>query len=129
MVFQGHGSRFADQHRRPRCEPHHRRFQRRRHSRFPRRSRRRIFLLSPEPTRQIIFSNLQSIMKSILTSIATTLLLSLSLAAAEPAPKELVAADDARVAATLAVDKAAMEKIFTDDLHYAHSSGVVDTKT
>ena len=66
-------------------------------------------------------------MKSILTSLATTLLLSVSLFA-EPAPKELAAADDARVAATLAVDKAAMEKIFTDDLHYAHSSGVVDTK-
>jgi ketosteroid isomerase-like protein len=67
-------------------------------------------------------------MKSILTTIAATFALTLSLFAAEPAPKELIAADDARVAATLAIDKAAMEKIFTDDLRYAHSNGNVDTK-
>lgn len=67
-------------------------------------------------------------MKSILTCIATALFLSLSFAAAEPAPKELTDADNARVAATLAADKASLEKVLSGELHYAHSTGVVDTK-
>ena len=40
----------------------------------------------------------------------------------------LVAADEVRVAAMKAADQASLEKIFSDELHYAHSSGVVDTK-
>lgn len=40
----------------------------------------------------------------------------------------LVAADEARVAAMKAADPAGLEKVFSDELHYAHSSGVVDTK-
>ncbi len=40
----------------------------------------------------------------------------------------LIAADEVRVAAMKAADKASLEKVFSDELHYAHSSGVVDTK-
>ncbi|MBI3415066.1 MAG: nuclear transport factor 2 family protein [Verrucomicrobia bacterium] len=39
------------------------------------------------------------------------------------------AADDQRVAATLAADGKKLDAIFSDELRYAHSSGVVDTKT
>ncbi len=38
------------------------------------------------------------------------------------------AADDERVAATMAADPARMDAIFSDQLHYAHSSGKIDTK-
>ncbi len=38
------------------------------------------------------------------------------------------AADDARVAAMRQPDRAALEEIFSDALHYAHSNGVIDTK-
>lgn len=67
-------------------------------------------------------------MKSIVTTFIASLVFSLSLAAQSPDAKEVTAADDARVTATLNVDKTALEKIFSDDLHYAHSTGVVDTK-
>jgi hypothetical protein len=52
-----------------------------------------------------------------------------SLRAADAPPlTALQAADDQRVAATIAADKARLAEIFSDDLHYAHSSGAVDTK-
>ena len=38
------------------------------------------------------------------------------------------AADDERIAATKAGDRARLEASYSDDLHYAHSSGKVDTK-
>ncbi|AOS43895.1 hypothetical protein Verru16b_00953 [Lacunisphaera limnophila] len=38
------------------------------------------------------------------------------------------AADDARIAATLAVDATRLDAILSDELHYAHSSGVIDSK-
>ena len=38
------------------------------------------------------------------------------------------AADDARIAATKAADRAGLEASYSDDLHYAHSNGRVDTK-
>jgi hypothetical protein len=38
------------------------------------------------------------------------------------------AADDERVAATMAADPARMDAIFSDQLHYAHSHGKIDTK-
>ena len=38
------------------------------------------------------------------------------------------AADDARLAAMKAVDRTRLEAIYSDDLHYVHSSGKVDTK-
>jgi len=37
-------------------------------------------------------------------------------------------ADDARVVATKAADRAALEAIFSDALHYAHSSGTINNK-
>jgi hypothetical protein len=40
----------------------------------------------------------------------------------------LRAADDARVAAMKAADGAKLAELLSDELHYAHSSGVVDTK-
>lgn len=40
----------------------------------------------------------------------------------------LRAADDARLAATKAGDRAGLEASYSDELHYAHSSGKVDTK-
>lgn len=39
------------------------------------------------------------------------------------------AADDRRVAATLAADGKKLGEIFSDELRYAHSSGLVDTKS
>lgn len=51
------------------------------------------------------------------------------LAAAEDALVAAVrAADDERVAATQAADLARLNAIFSDQLHYAHSSGKIDTK-
>lgn len=38
------------------------------------------------------------------------------------------AADDARIAVMRTPDKAALEAVFSDQLRYAHSNGVVDTK-
>ncbi len=37
-------------------------------------------------------------------------------------------ADDERVAATMAADPARLDAIFSDQLHYAHSNGKIDTK-
>ncbi|WAC18441.1 nuclear transport factor 2 family protein [Luteolibacter sp. SL250] len=67
-------------------------------------------------------------MKSIVIPFIAALVASFSFATAQPDTKEITAADDARVAATMAADKAGLEKAFSDGLHYAHSSGVVDTK-
>jgi hypothetical protein len=38
------------------------------------------------------------------------------------------AADDERVAATIAADAARLDAVYSDQLHYAHSNGVTDTK-
>lgn len=40
----------------------------------------------------------------------------------------VTAADDARVSAMKSPDREKLAAVFSDDLHYAHSSGVVDTK-
>lgn len=40
----------------------------------------------------------------------------------------LTAADKARVAAMKAADKGRLEALLSEELHYAHSSGVVETK-
>lgn len=40
----------------------------------------------------------------------------------------LAAADEARVAAFLAADKPKLEGLLSDELHYGHASGAVDTK-
>lgn len=62
--------------------------------------------------------------------IALTLLTCFQLAQANDAPiAVLTAADDARIAAMKSPNKEALTALFSDDLHYAHSNGIVDTKT
>jgi ketosteroid isomerase-like protein len=60
------------------------------------------------------------------------LLLSLAVASLAAADDKLTAAvraaDDERLAATQAGDPARLDAIFSNQLHYAHSSGKVDTK-
>ena len=49
-------------------------------------------------------------------------------AASDPVLDVVRRADSARVAATIAADRAKLSAIFSDDLNYAHSSGVVNDK-
>ena|SRR5436190_9802691 len=49
-------------------------------------------------------------------------------AADDPRLAAVRAADDQRVAATLAADGTKLGAVFSDELRYAHSSGLVDTK-
>jgi hypothetical protein len=70
-------------------------------------------------------------MKSLLPSLLLVLvaLLASPLRADETIdPSAVRAADDARIAAMRSPGKAALEAIFSDQLRYAHSNGVVDTK-
>ncbi len=65
-------------------------------------------------------------MKILLTSLICLVSL---ISFAEEAPLAAVqAADDVRVAAMKAPDRDKLSAIFSDELRYAHSSGVVDTK-
>ncbi len=50
-------------------------------------------------------------------------------AADDPRLAAVRAADDQRAAAIVAADGAKLSAIFSDELRYAHSSGLVDTKT
>lgn len=63
-----------------------------------------------------------------LRALSVVLVLGLVMSAGAEDAAVLTAADDARIAAMMAGDKAALEKVFSDELHYAHSNGVVDTK-
>lgn len=66
-------------------------------------------------------------MKRLLTSLI--LLVSVQTFAEDHASLGAVqAADKARIAALQSGDRAKLGAIFSEDLHYAHSSGVVDTK-
>ncbi len=68
-------------------------------------------------------------MKNLARLLLLLALVSVRLAAADDALIAAVrAADDERVAATQAADPARLEAIFSDQLHYAHSSGKIDTK-
>ncbi len=64
-------------------------------------------------------------MKTLLFLLTTTILTAWATAGDVTA---ILRADDARIAAMKSGDKAALEKLLSDDLHYGHSSGVVDTK-
>jgi hypothetical protein len=65
-------------------------------------------------------------MKTLLTSLICLISI---LSFAEETPLAAVqAADDARVAAMKAPDRDKLGAIFSDELRYAHSTGVVDTK-
>ena len=66
-------------------------------------------------------------------NLIVVLLLSIVFAAAPRAAEDAViaavrAADDERVAATIAADAARLGASYSDALHYAHSSGKIDTK-
>ncbi len=66
-------------------------------------------------------------MKTLLTSLICLVTV---ISFAEEAPLAAVkAADDVRVAAMKSPDRDKLSAIFSDELRYAHSSGVVDTKT
>jgi hypothetical protein len=71
-------------------------------------------------------------MKNLLRSLLLPLLvLAVSLRAAESSPAiiaAVTAADDERVSATIAKDRARLDAVFSDDLHYSHSNGSLDTK-
>lgn len=77
-------------------------------------------------------------MKTLLRFIPLLALLFVSLRAADAPAKSgttgdkliaaVTAADDERVAASMAADRPRLEAIFSDELRYAHSSGKVDTK-
>lgn len=66
-------------------------------------------------------------MKTLLTSLIC--LVSLLSFAAEAPLAAVQTADDARVAAMKSPDRDKLSAIFSDELRYAHSSGVVDTKS
>ena len=51
------------------------------------------------------------------------------LAADDPRLTAVSAADDQRATATVAADRTKLNAIFSDELRYTHSSGLVDTKT
>lgn len=63
-----------------------------------------------------------------LAALFLALLLPAARAAEDALTAALRAADDERVAATIAADRARLAAIYSDDLHYAHSNGKVDTK-
>jgi hypothetical protein len=63
-----------------------------------------------------------------LLSFSALALLAPLRAADDPRTAKLATADDERVAAMKSVDQGKLGKILSDDLRYAHSSGVVDTK-
>lgn len=66
-------------------------------------------------------------MKTLLASLLCLITLA---SFAEEAPLAAVqAADDARVAAMTSPDREKLSAIFSDELRYAHSTGVVDSKT
>ncbi len=68
-------------------------------------------------------------MKNLLRLLPFLLLVLSPLAAADAKIIAAVqAADDARIAATRSADRSALEAIYSDELHYAHSSGRVDRK-
>lgn len=66
---------------------------------------------------------------SLLAAAWLSICLSPLSAAGDKRASELQAADDARIAAVKAADGAKLREILSDDLHYGHSSGGIDTKT
>jgi hypothetical protein len=64
----------------------------------------------------------------LLALIAFALAFTLARAADPKLIAAVRAADDARIAATTSGNKAGLEASYSDDLHYAHSSGKVDNK-
>jgi hypothetical protein len=67
-------------------------------------------------------------MKTLLPLLLACLLPFAAAAADDAKLAAVTAADDARVAAMLSPSQAALDKVLSDDLRYAHSNGKVDTK-
>lgn len=69
-------------------------------------------------------------MKSVMLRLFSILALTLAPlhAADDPRLPALRVADDERVAAIKAGDRKGLTAILSDDLHYAHANGIVDTK-
>ncbi|MBN8421462.1 MAG: nuclear transport factor 2 family protein [Verrucomicrobia bacterium] len=65
-------------------------------------------------------------MKTLITSLICLITVISFAADAEQASLQL--ADDARVAAMESPDREKLDEIFSDELRYSHSTGVVDTK-
>lgn len=63
-----------------------------------------------------------------LLSLTMLALLAPLRAADDPRVAKLNATDDARVAAMKSVDQSQLAAIFSDELRYAHSNGIVDSK-
>lgn len=68
-------------------------------------------------------------MKSFILILASMICIPASHAAERSPVADLQAADDARIAAVKAADATKLREIISDDLHYGHSSGGIDTKT
>jgi ketosteroid isomerase-like protein len=66
--------------------------------------------------------------RRLLGALTAVSLLSILSAADDKIVAAVRAADDERVAATKAADRARLAASYSDDLHYAHSSGKVDNK-
>jgi hypothetical protein len=64
-----------------------------------------------------------------LLALAAMALLAPIQAADDALVAKLTAVDDERVAAMKSADAAKLAAIFSDEMHYAHSSGVVDSKS
>lgn len=60
--------------------------------------------------------------------LAVAVFLAVGAIHADDLTKTLEAADDARVAAIVKMEKAGLEEAFSDELRYAHSTGAVDDK-
>jgi hypothetical protein len=67
-------------------------------------------------------------MRRLLTSLLTLFVALTASAAENPELARITAADDARVAALKAADIKQLSAYLSDDLHYAHSNALVDTK-
>ena len=70
-------------------------------------------------------------MKSLLRYAALSALAFVAIRASaetDPLSAAVTAADDERVAASIAADRARLDAILSDELRYAHSNGKVDTK-
>jgi ketosteroid isomerase-like protein len=63
-----------------------------------------------------------------LLPLCTLLVVALRAADSEKLIAAVRAADDERIAATMAADAPRLAAIYSDTLHYAHSSGRIDTK-
>ena len=69
------------------------------------------------------------ILLTVLFSMTAAVGLCATSAAGEARKQEILAAEKARIAALVSDDYAALDRILADDMTYAHSSGVVETKT